>query len=1024
MRKCIFLLAFFIHPLWVVALPSLNIYQFTPTSNKTLPGNSTENRPSAYGCTGGFNTNDQIGHLSLIVQFYQNGCYTDGRYNHNQYLVEEGSLIGSNGGNFTAYRIHEPSHKASNFLASQHSIYYQFPSKEDYAIYELSGSTLNKITTVSATSINTTTFVPVNDLSASTIEGSRTFVFVPAMQKLSVFSTLDNGVEGAQLKTTVLGNVLKYRYPVNNVPFDTRLDFTGSPNTWSNVYALTKQFFLLPNNNNLGMLWQDQNNAALYLTWMGTDLQSPHTVSLPNNSNEDLAAVTHDGAGGIFYLTIQEGSGTDTEIARTATLYVVNQSGQLLRKKSLDTSRNALNMVTFTHNNAADLHYLNGKLGLMLARQMHRGNDGLNHQGAIAVVFDASSLNMLRNLGQTSGHSLDNILLTGNSQGEFLGLDLGDNYPRGVNLHKFSDASKRSRVVYTFKTEHGQSANSPAGAVYPMYTNISNGSKTYYQWSNDNRMYSELGGVIETDKGYVVIFAGEAANGRALDNSRVGKYLNDPRNIGMVLVRKDFENASGSGNEVSDDLILTSGLTESGGFYTFNGTWSAQRNKGVVWLTNYQNSASENASRLKAVPLTDGNIMVLWEKWTASNYVNSYAMKITDTGNIITPPAELGEMVRLNRTDDPLVINNAVYLAAGDKNDKKLELIVINPDTPSQQPNYTLNLSINGSGTVSSNPAGIHCSTTCSASYSANNSVSLTAIATNGYRFSSWGGACGGSAATITLTMTAAKNCSATFTNSTTARLINISTRAKVSSGQDAAIAGFVLSGSGSKRVLIKALGASMQDAGVATQLDPSIDLFDMRNTSAPTHSNRAWGNDSRANDVPQHLRPPRSQESAILYDLSAGAYTAIVNPEQNSGDVGLVSVDEISGDDSLKLINISTRALVDSGQNNAIAGFVIQGEGTLKVLIKAAGQSLRDAGINTSLDPKLTLVDMQTRATLAENDDWGSHPRLSEVPSAVRPTHSQDAMLVMDLSAGAYTALVSPMGVSGVGLVSVDLLQ
>ncbi len=277
---------------------------------------------------------------------------------------------------------------------------------------------------------------------------------------------------------------------------------------------------------------------------------------------------------------------------------------------------------------------------------------------------------------------------------------------------------------------------------------------------------------------------------------------------------------------------------------------------------------------------------------------------------------------------------------------------------------------------------------------------------------------------TISTGDTTTKPTEPTTQPTSTARLINISTRAKVSSGQDAAIAGFVLSGSGSKRVLIKALGASMQDAGVATQLDPSIDLFDMRNTSAPTHSNRAWGNDSRANDVPQHLRPPRSQESAILYDLSAGAYTAIVNPEQNSGDVGLVSVDEISGDDSLKLINISTRALVDSGQNNAIAGFVIQGEGTLKVLIKAAGQSLRDAGINTSLDPKLTLVDMQTRATLAENDDWGSHPRLSEVPSAVRPTHSQDAMLVMDLSAGAYTALVSPMGVSGVGLVSVDLLQ
>jgi hypothetical protein len=203
-------------------------------------------------------------------------------------------------------------------------------------------------------------------------------------------------------------------------------------------------------------------------------------------------------------------------------------------------------------------------------------------------------------------------------------------------------------------------------------------------------------------------------------------------------------------------------------------------------LTDYQNLALENASRLKAVPLSNGHIMVLWEKWTDSQYVNSYAMTITEMGNIITPPVELGEMVRLNRTDDPLVVNDVVYLAAGDKNEQKLELIAIGSETSSQQPiNYSLNLSINGFGRVVSDPAGIDCRTTCSASYPDNSTVTLTAIAESlpvsppvaDDEFSGWSGSCSGTSESITVQMTEAKNCTATFTpqEATISHALNIS---------------------------------------------------------------------------------------------------------------------------------------------------------------------------------------------------------------------------------------------------------
>ncbi|MHB1861345.1 MAG: InlB B-repeat-containing protein [Gemmatimonadaceae bacterium] len=71
----------------------------------------------------------------------------------------------------------------------------------------------------------------------------------------------------------------------------------------------------------------------------------------------------------------------------------------------------------------------------------------------------------------------------------------------------------------------------------------------------------------------------------------------------------------------------------------------------------------------------------------------------------------------------------------------------------------------NGSGTVSSAPAGISCGSTCQASFAVGSVVSLTASAANGSMFSGWGGACSG-AAGCSVTMTGAQSVTATFTQS------------------------------------------------------------------------------------------------------------------------------------------------------------------------------------------------------------------------------------------------------------------
>ena len=74
-----------------------------------------------------------------------------------------------------------------------------------------------------------------------------------------------------------------------------------------------------------------------------------------------------------------------------------------------------------------------------------------------------------------------------------------------------------------------------------------------------------------------------------------------------------------------------------------------------------------------------------------------------------------------------------------------------------------LTAAITGTGTIASNPAGINCPTTCSATFSNGAQVTLTETTPSGSTFSGWGGACTGTAPTCTVTMSANQNVTATF---------------------------------------------------------------------------------------------------------------------------------------------------------------------------------------------------------------------------------------------------------------------
>lgn len=121
-------------------------------------------------------------------------------------------------------------------------------------------------------------------------------------------------------------------------------------------------------------------------------------------------------------------------------------------------------------------------------------------------------------------------------------------------------------------------------------------------------------------------------------------------------------------------------------------------------------------------------------------------------------------------------------------------------------------------------------------------------------------------------------------------------------------------------------------------------------------------------------------------------------------------------------LVNLSTRGLVQTGDNVMIGGFIIQGSAPKSVVVRAVGPSLANFGVFGAMaDPKLDLYSGQT--VIASNDDWGSDTNAADILSSTfAPSNAKEPAILTTLNPGAYTAIVSGMGrpATGVGMVEV----
>jgi len=257
------------------------------------------------------------------------------------------------------------------------------------------------------------------------------------------------------------------------------------------------------------------------------------------------------------------------------------------------------------------------------------------------------------------------------------------------------------------------------------------------------------------------------------------------------------------------------------------------------------------------------------------------------------------------------------------------------------------------------------------------------------------------------------------------AQAVNLSTRIQVQTGDNAGIGGFIITGSAPKHVLLRAIGPSI--TGVPGVLaDPVLELH---SPGATTITNDNWRDDPSQEPaiIATGIAPTNNLESAIDVTLNPGAYTAVVRGKNNTSGVALVEVYDLSQGVLAKLANISTRALVGTGDDIVIAGFILgnppQTGGLTNLVLRGIGPSLTALGVaNVLANPSLELRD-SNGAVLISNNDWQEDPvQAAQLTAAgLAPTNPLESGIAIALSPGAYTALLAGQGnSSGVGVVEV----
>jgi hypothetical protein len=265
--------------------------------------------------------------------------------------------------------------------------------------------------------------------------------------------------------------------------------------------------------------------------------------------------------------------------------------------------------------------------------------------------------------------------------------------------------------------------------------------------------------------------------------------------------------------------------------------------------------------------------------------------------------------------------------------------------------------------------------------------------------------------------------------------LQNISTRAQVLTGDNVLIGGFIITGTQPKKVIVRAIGPSVKVNGQpvpGAMQDPTLELHD-QNTVIATNDN--WKIDDQTQQSQQAeieatgIAPTDDRESALMRTLNAGSYTVVLRGKNNSTGIAVVEAYDLDSSAISQLANISSRGLVQTGDNVMIGGFIAgpSNAANTRVVIRGIGPSLSNFGVPTPLqDPTLELHN-SNGDKIATNDNWKIDDKTQQSQQAaiqatgLAPSDDRESAILIELAPGAYTAILAgKANATGIGLVEI----
>jgi hypothetical protein len=263
-----------------------------------------------------------------------------------------------------------------------------------------------------------------------------------------------------------------------------------------------------------------------------------------------------------------------------------------------------------------------------------------------------------------------------------------------------------------------------------------------------------------------------------------------------------------------------------------------------------------------------------------------------------------------------------------------------------------------------------------------------------------------------------------------TGKELNISTRLHVETDEHVGIAGFIISGSTSKKIIVRALGPTLAQFGVPGVLqDPILELYNSSSNVIAFDDN--WKDSQQSEIQASGFAPGDDHEAAIVLTLPPGSYTAIVRGVNATVGAALLEVYDLDQSSASLIANISTRGPVETGDNVMIGGFIIggglgsNGDGSSKVLVRGIGPELTSFGIGDALqDPQIDLFDGNGNL-LASNDNWKDSQQAAIQATGLAPGDDREAAILTTLIQGDWTAIMhGKNNTTGVGLIEVYRIQ